>query len=223
MPMNSKLALATVVVVAVGALAGCQLAGPGESAPPAATSSPTTTPTQAPAATARPTELAGAHVPPALTETFISGIHGLSISYPAGWSAKAATEPWTVPDPPHFGTSVMDFLYDPARDDHFFLQLGSQALGDIRIEDWMAEFIANEGCAVARESVVADADSSTLYNCYLAVVSRGGRGYFVWMYTSGDDADLEAFDADGGPAWFEEILATVELHPEDAVVSRGTP
>ena len=35
------------------------------------------------------------HIPPPLTETFTSPLHGISVSYPEGWTARAATEPWT--------------------------------------------------------------------------------------------------------------------------------
>ena len=33
--------------------------------------------------------------PPPLTQTFTSQVHGISVSYPEGWTARAATEPWT--------------------------------------------------------------------------------------------------------------------------------
>ena len=38
-----------------------------------------------------------------------------------------------------------------------------------------------------------------------ALVTTGNRGYFIWLYRV-DDID-----------WFREILATVQLHPEDAL------
>jgi hypothetical protein len=44
-----------------------------------------------------------------------------------------------------------------------------------------------------------------------ALVSVGGRGYLIWLYRI-DDLD-----------WFKEILATVQLHPEDAVTVSPSP
>ena len=39
----------------------------------------------------------------------------------------------------------------------------------------------------------------------VALVTVQDRGYFIWLYGADD------------LAWFREILATVRLHPEDAV------
>jgi hypothetical protein len=46
--------------------------------------------------------------------------------------------------------------------------------------------------------------------CDRAAVTVGGRGYAILLYT-GDGAPAEY-----GRAWFEEVLATVDLRPEDA-------
>ena len=45
----------------------------------------------------------------------------------------------------------------------------------------------------------------------MAVVATAGRGYWFQIYT-GDSAPA-TYDQ----AWFEEVLATVQLHPEDAI------
>ena len=50
--------------------------------------------------------------------------------------------------------------------------------------------------------------------CNVAVVTTAGRGYWIQLYTSGDD---ELAVAPYDKAWFEEVIATVQLHPEDAV------
>ena len=51
-------------------------------------------------------------------------------------------------------------------------------------------------------------------DCNMAAVTTGGRGYIIWLYTSGDEAWLSStYDR----AWFEEVLATVQLQYEDAV------
>jgi len=48
----------------------------------------------------------------------------------------------------------------------------------------------------------------------LVAVTSGGRGYWIGLHTSDDDPVVVApYDR----AWFEEVLATVQLRPEDAV------
>ena len=50
--------------------------------------------------------------------------------------------------------------------------------------------------------------------CSVAVVTSAGRGYWFQLYTGGDDPfPSNVYDQ----AWFEDVLATVKLHPEDAV------
>jgi hypothetical protein len=50
--------------------------------------------------------------------------------------------------------------------------------------------------------------------CNVAVVTTDGRGYWIELLTSGDEAWLAStYDR----AWFEDVLATAQLHPEDAV------
>ena len=52
--------------------------------------------------------------------------------------------------------------------------------------------------------------------CSVAVVSNEGRAWVFVLNASTDFRDLRAFDA---RAWLEEILATVQLQPEDAVAA----
>ena len=49
--------------------------------------------------------------------------------------------------------------------------------------------------------------------CAVAVVTTAGRGYWIQLYTGGDGPfPSNVYDQ----AWFEEVLATMQLHPEDA-------
>ncbi len=51
-------------------------------------------------------------------------------------------------------------------------------------------------------------------------VSAGDRGYVIVLYTSGDDpAAVAGYDE----AYFNDILATVQLQPEDAVDTPASP
>src|SRR4029453_606754 len=86
----AKVAIAAVVVIAVGAL-GLSVLGPrspsgvgGQS-----TASPSPRPSPSPATTPDPS------APPPLGGTFTSSVHGISMSYPTGWVTAPATGPWT--------------------------------------------------------------------------------------------------------------------------------
>lgn len=210
-------AVAAVVVIAVG-LIGVALLQPGSSGPggPGITASPTPVPTASP--TPSPTPAPSPYVPPALTETFTSDIHGISISYPAGWMAQPATAPWTTPADPSFFDTTGDLLYDPFREAHLFVMLASQPLSG-SFDEWVAAGLVGE--CTASQPVVVDRSAGVLATgCSLAYVPSGGRVYLIRLYASNDYADLRTFDAD---AWLMEILATVQLRPEDAIDIEPAP
>jgi hypothetical protein len=208
--MKYGLAAAAVVVIAI---IGYQFLGNSNTGGPGPTS-----PSPSPSATGRPTPSPSASAPP-LTQSFTSTVHGISVSYPEGWTAQAATAPWTDRTfPLSFGISQADFLYDPTLTSDLFLTTASQPIGDSTPEGWVAEQMASgEGCT-ATEPVAVDGATGLIGKdgCNVAVVTTAGRGYWIELYTSGDDpVAVAAYER----AWFEEVLATVQLHPEDAVDS----
>jgi len=154
--------------------------------------------------------------PPPLSQTFTSQRHGFSVSYPEGWTAEAATEPWTEStysllfDP---RTPYIDYLFDPILTDHLFLNVASQPIGEATPEEWMATQI--EDCTATGPIEISSATGLIGgEGCDVAVATIGGRGYHIQLYASDDDpAAVAPYDR----AWFEEVLATVQLHPEDAV------
>ena len=174
-----------------------------------------------------PTGRAGSESTSALppTQSFTSELHGISVSYPEGWSAQAATEPWTD------GTfllslGVQDLLFDPTLTNHLFLAFASQPIGDSTPEDWVAEQMASYAGCTATEPITVDGATGLIGagesatgligagECKVAVVTTAGRGYWIQLYTSGDEAWISvAYDR----AWFQDFLATVQLQPEDAV------
>ena len=80
---------------------------------------------------------------PPLTQSFTSPLHGISLSYPEGWTAQAATEPWTDGPSSHsIDNSYDDRLYHPTLTDHLFLVISSQPIGDSTPEDWITEQMA---------------------------------------------------------------------------------
>jgi hypothetical protein len=192
--------VAAILAVLLGACAGLgsqPTSSPEQTATPSATSRPTPSPTSA----------------PPLTQTFTSTLHGISISYPEGWTTQAATELWTG-GLVNFGDSPADHLYDPILTDHLFLTIASQPIGDSTPDEWVAEKVTLE-CAGTEPTAVDGATGLIgAADCNQAAVTTDSRGYLISLYTSGDEAWLgPTFDR----AWFEEVLATVQLHPEDAV------
>jgi hypothetical protein len=82
-------------------------------------------------------------------------------------------------------------------------------------DQWPADQLAAAGCAIPLPlsvdgaSGVIGADFSST-DCSVAFVAAGGRGYQIRFYgsTGGPGYDRE---------WFDKVLATVQLAPEDAV------
>ena len=179
------------------------------------------TPTPGPTATPELSASPPASAPP-LTQSFTSTLHGISASYPEGWSAQAATELWTDPTfPLEFGGPHADILYDPNLRDHLFLTIASQPIADSTPDDWIAEQIASDEECMATEPIAVDGATGLVgVECNIAVVTAAERGYWIQLYTSGDDPlAVAAYTT----AWFGEFLATVQLHPEDAADSGASP
>jgi hypothetical protein len=209
--------LAAAAVLVIGLFVGTQLlggAGAGIGSDPPASSEPTATPESS--------EGARESAPP-LSQTFTSTQHGYSISYPEGWSAQAATEPWTDSTfPLEFGRPHADWLSDPIQGFNLFLTVASQPIGDTPPEDWVVEQMASgEGCTSSNPTTVDRAAGLIgSEGCDIAVVTTAGRGYWIQLYTSSDDsAAVAPYDR----TWFEEVLATIDLAPEDAVDAGPSP
>ena len=205
-------AAAVVVAVFVGAqLFGSPSGGTG-GAPSQTPQGSVAEPTASPDASTSPPASA-----PPLTQSFTSAVHGISASYPEGWTARAATEPWSDrPDEPEFYDPGFDVLHDPVLVDHLFLTINSQRIGDSTPEDWVAAQMAGDEACTTTEPIAVDGATGLIggEGCHVAVVTTAGRGYSIALYASDDDPDVVApYDR----AWFEEVLATVLLHPEDAV------
>jgi hypothetical protein len=213
-------AAAVVVLLVVGAqFVGSPSGGVGSGATPTpeptATAEPTATPEPSPSPPASP---------PPLRESFTSTVHGISVSYPEGWIVRAATEPWTgclyctgVLEAPY-----VDVFHRPPDDDGLFLRIASQPIGESAPEDWVAAQMASDERCTTTEPIIVDGATglSGGDTCLVAVVTTAGRGYHIDLWISPDNLDLIAqYDR----AWFEEVLATVQLHPEDAIDSGASP
>ncbi len=216
-----SLGLGAAAVVAVLVI-GAQVLGPPAPGDVGGVPSASPSPTPAPTATLQPSPSPIAAPP--LTQSFTSQMHGISVSYPEGWIARAATEPWTDC---LYCTLVLshpqiDLLHRPPDDDGLFLRIASQPIGESAPEDWVAAQMASDDRCTTTEPIIVDGATglSGGDTCLVAVVTTAGRGYHIDLWMSPDNLDLVAqYDR----AWFEEVLATVQLHPEDAVDSGPSP
>jgi len=219
-PMSSfaKVAIAVIAVIAVGTVGVIALRPGGTGTVGSAASPtlpPTPAPTLAPTPTPAPSPTVAPSVPPPLTGTFTSPINGISLAYPAGWTTRPATEPWTTTGNPLFSYPSVDILQDPVLGDHLFVGVASQPLAGKTGDQWAADFQASSGCGPT-VPVTIDGASGLLSEgeCLIAAVTSGGRGYFVWLSPSSDEWWIaQVYDR----AWFEQVLATVDLRPADAV------
>ena len=220
--MNSfaKVAIAAVAVIAIGAVGLAVLrpgtspgvGGPGRDALARTVTISVAFGDQPTDVVARPRSAADPELHLAAARDFAVVPRGMDRS-----SGDRALDGWPVlpfhPDDPH-----ADRLYDPTLTDHLFLTIASQPIGDSTPEDWIAEQMAQGGLeqCTATEPIAVDEASGLIGSegCDLAVVTTDGRGYWISLRTSNDDpAAVAPYDR----AWFEEVLATVQLHPEDAV------
>ena len=149
MKTSSKSAARAVALIAIGALG---LAGCGSAASPSVGERQTAAPTLSPRPSA--SQSAAAATPPASTEAFTSARNGFSISYPAGWMTRPATEPWTK-DVPDFMSPAGDIFHDPVREADLWISVASQPIGASTPDQWAAEKLAfDDGCTASKPITV---------------------------------------------------------------------
>ena len=225
MPTLNKLvpiAIGVVAVVAVLFIGGRLMptttpgiigAAPTPTATPAPTPSPTPSPTPRPSRSASPVA-----TPPPLTQTFTSAVHGISMSYPEGWIARPATQPWTdLPGTPPYLHPGFDVLDGSGGSGELFLWITTQPIGKSTPGDWVAGMIAEWECT-ASDAITVDGATGRIgaEGCHeQAAIATAGRGYEIGLYTPNSGEGRA--DPTYSRAWFEEVLASVQLHPEDAV------
>ena len=209
MPSLAKLALTAVAIAAVGLVGLTLVQGP--SIGPAASPSPTATPSPVTAP------------PPPFTERFDSPVHGLSISYPAGWEVRPATEPKND-DPITFGAPYVDVIFEPTLQGDLYIAITSQPLRGLSADDWDLSVGADDFCGPRPEGVGVTGGTETVDGahglatsrirqlCEFVPVATDTRGY-IFGLRGADGAPAEGFGWD----WFKSVLETVNLRPEDAV------
>jgi hypothetical protein len=198
--MNSyaKVAIAAVAVVAIGAV-GLAVLRPGPVTDPGIvmrSDAPTAGPSASPLDD--------------LSQHFDSGMHGISLSYPAGWTFERATVSWQS-GLPGDTEGARDILSNGASESSF-IGLASQPLAGKSGGEWANELLMTPGCTVPAESISVAGQPGFLAGCsdsgtngLLALTWDQTRGYWIVLYGLDDRA------------LFDRILATVELRPVQAV------
>ena len=209
----AKVAIAAVAVLAIGVV-GLNLLRPsassGVGAQPSASPSATPSPSPSPSPAASASQA---------MSTFTSTMHGMSIDYPAHWLTDPATAPAKVPGL-NFGSPDVDYLYDGVHQGDLFLAMASQPLAGKAPDAWVTDFLDSfdGGCSGPRVSIVVAGTNGILCASILFATADSERGYFVRSYTGSDLTSAE--DAFYSEDWFRSVLATLQLHPDDA---RDTP
>ena len=217
-PMSTfaKVAVAAVAVIAMGAV-GIVALQPRNV--PTVGAAPTASPSASPFRSPSPSASAAASMPPPLSGTFTSPTNGISTAYPAGWLTEAATDPWTI-GWPSFDQTTGDFLYDPTLKDHLFIALSSQPLAGKDPGQWASDTLTADGCVPSAPVTIDGATGLMGVRCDAAAVTLDGRGYLVVLYTSDVQTWLvDVYDR----AWFEQLLATIDLRPQDAASAAPSP
>ena len=136
----AKLAVATVVVISVGLLGlavlrpgtGTNVGGPGGTPARSPTPSPSPAASMSPSPSVSPL--------PALTETFTSAMHGISVSYPSGWKLHPATELW-ISGLVQEDSKFADIIYEKESDSPF-IAVASQPLAGKTLDAWATDYLA---------------------------------------------------------------------------------
>jgi hypothetical protein len=215
----TRVAVAAVAAIAIGALGLAVLRpGSGTAGGPAPSTSPSAEPTRAPMLSPTALPIPDPSSPPPLGGSFTSAVHGISISYPTGWTVDPATEPLTAASEFSFGSPGEDHIYDPVLKDHLFLALTSRPLAGKAGDAWVTDFMHDPdvGCGASATQPITLGGSSGLLcpNPTVVAVWAGDRGYTIRLYTS--EAWLDRYY---NAAWFRSVLDTVQLHPADALRS----
>jgi hypothetical protein len=167
-------------------------------------------------------------VPPAsapLTRTFVSPVHGYTMSYPQSWTVVPATRPW------RHGTdggdiAVVDRFESPGRP---VVDVASQPLPPGWTDaQWFADFLPSPGdvaepqCFPPRaqwESLTIDGHAAGWhggdFGCSFtqAVVIVDHRAYVFTAMPDPTAVSTAVFDA----GLLRDMLASVRLHPQDAL------
>lgn len=156
--------------------------------------------------------------PPALTETFTSGLYGYSISYPAGFAARSATKQLQGAAVPRIDGEEVDQLGVDQLGGDGLVVMSSAVLppGTATLDEWTAATaIGFCGQPARSEAVLIGGEAATMstfatcrvgFHQWVTAV-RGAHGYHVvWVRERGHEASDRAL--------FLAMLQTFTFGPE---------
>jgi hypothetical protein len=127
-----------------------------------------------------------------MATTFTSTRHGFDVSYPAGWTAKPATEAWSGDGPDQEG-AYMDKLQGP---DALLVVTSRKLAADETPDTWKAAYVAKFGLDGVGECDVLPPDWPT--------IKIGGHDAFL------DGNDCPSYSDIATNGHFSEALAFVD-------------
>ena len=205
MPSPGRLAVGALAIVTIAAVGLTVVRVP--SVGPAATASP------------EPSSSPSPFGPPPLTERFDSALNGMSMSYPAGWQVRPATERWTD-GVMSFGAPGVDVIFDPTYGEDLYLAVASEPLPFESQPDeaWRAG-VTLPPCGGGHGGSVLtfDGASGWVSSCgglpshQSALLTTSTHGYAI-VLNLGERALLGAYS----DAWFVSVLETMDLRAQDA-------
>jgi hypothetical protein len=155
----------------------------------------------------------------ALTSSFTSTVHGVSIEYPSTWEVRPATEAWNE-GAFTFDAPGVDVIFDPTRQDDLYLSIVSAPLGDQSPEDWCCSEVwaAAEVCESGGNfgRITLDGAAAAIRGCdgvgnnfedHVVQAATDTHGYVIYLRVAQDPALQGTYTE----AWFDAVLETLDL------------
>jgi hypothetical protein len=163
---------------------------------------------------------------PQFTETFDSPLHGISIGYPSGWQTRAATELWGH-DEVAFDAPDVDVIFHPRLKGDLFFAVVSEPLGGKWEPNWVNAGSGLPSVGICKRAVgsgggiyTLDGGEGWIESCgspvaggHVVAVETAVRGYIIYLHVADERRLQVTYDFH----WFEAVLETVDLPPEDSL------
>jgi hypothetical protein len=152
--------------------------------------------------------------PPELSERFDSTLNGISMSYPAGWQTRSATEPWTD-GLVTFDSTGVDIIFDRQLGEDLYFAMASEPLDGRPDDAWRASVhgppggLCEERGGHGGSYTRIDGASGWIAVCggeHSLLVATDTRGFAIFLHIK-DRALAETYDFD----WFSSVIETVDL------------
>jgi hypothetical protein len=111
-----------------------------------------------------------------------------------------------------------DVIHDPVLKDHLWIAIASQPLAGQGKAAWvdgtLPAMSSADECSLPGDDIAVDGSQGATCAPSVAAVAAADRGYLIWLYGP-EDAPSAGVMYDR--AWFDQVLGTVQLQPEEAI------